>query len=187
MTKHRWRLLAWSASALLVGALALVAAGCGGSSSSSSGGTTTTTGANTSGQQSVGKGEGKQYTDFIVKELKPWVDANYRTRPGRKDTGIMGSSMGGLASHYALFQYPEVFSMAGIFSPAYWTAPPVAESAKPFLREAARRGSRWRGSRSAPARAAAPGRPGLHYAPPWRWTRPCGSYPAATLPARGSS
>ena len=59
MTKHRWRLLAWSASALLVGALALVAAGCGGSSSSSSGGTTTTTGANTSGQQSVGKGEGK--------------------------------------------------------------------------------------------------------------------------------
>jgi predicted alpha/beta superfamily hydrolase len=77
-----------------------------------------------------GKGEGKQYTDFIVKVLKPWVDANYRTRPGRKDTGIMGSSMGGLASHYALFQYPEVFSMAGIFSPAYWTAPPVAEWTK---------------------------------------------------------
>jgi predicted alpha/beta superfamily hydrolase len=77
-----------------------------------------------------GKGEGKQYTDFIVKVLKPWVDANYRTRPGRKDTGIMGSSMGGLASQYALFQYPDVFSMAGIFSPAYWTAPPVAEWTK---------------------------------------------------------
>jgi predicted alpha/beta superfamily hydrolase len=74
-----------------------------------------------------GKGEGAPYTDFIVKVLKPYVDAHYRTRRGRKDTGIMGSSMGGIASHYALFQYPDVFSKAGIFSPAYWTAPPVAE------------------------------------------------------------
>lgn len=77
-----------------------------------------------------GKGEGKEYTDFIVRVLKPWVDAHYRTRPGRKDTGIMGSSMGGLASQYALFEYPQVFSKAGIFSPAYWTAPPVAEWTK---------------------------------------------------------
>ena len=71
-----------------------------------------------------GQAEGKQYTDFIVKTLKPWIDAKYRTLPGRGDTAIMGSSMGGLASHYAIAQYPQVFSKAGVFSPAYWTAAP---------------------------------------------------------------
>ena len=67
-----------------------------------------------------GKGEGAQYMDFIVKVLKPQIDATYRTLPGREATGIMGSSMGGLISQYAILQYPQVFSKAGIFSPAYW-------------------------------------------------------------------
>jgi predicted alpha/beta superfamily hydrolase len=67
-----------------------------------------------------GKGEGAQYMDFIVKVVKPQIDAAYRTLPGREATGIMGSSMGGLISHYAILQYPQVFSKAGIFSPAYW-------------------------------------------------------------------
>ena len=68
----------------------------------------------------LGKGEGAQYMDFIVKVLKPQIDATYRTLPGREATGIMGSSMGGLISQYAILQYPQVFSKAGIFSPAYW-------------------------------------------------------------------
>ena len=67
-----------------------------------------------------GKGEGAQYMDFIVKVVKPQIDADYRTLPGREATGIMGSSMGGLISQYAILQYPQVFSKAGIFSPAYW-------------------------------------------------------------------
>ena len=67
-----------------------------------------------------GKGEGAQYMDFIVKVVKPQIDAKYRTLPGREATGIMGSSMGGLISQYAILQYPQVFSKAGIFSPAYW-------------------------------------------------------------------
>ncbi|MFC5511605.1 alpha/beta hydrolase [Massilia jejuensis] len=70
-----------------------------------------------------GRAEGRQYTDFIVKTLKPLIDARYRTLPGRLDTAIMGSSMGGLASHYAIVRYPQVFGKAGVFSPAYWTAP----------------------------------------------------------------
>ena len=57
--------------------------------------------------------------EFIVKVVKPQIDAAYRTQPGREPTGIMGSSMGGLISHYAVLQYPKVFSKAGIFSPAY--------------------------------------------------------------------
>jgi predicted alpha/beta superfamily hydrolase len=89
-----------------------------------------------------GAAEGRQYTDFIVKTLKPYIDARYRTLPGRAHTAIMGSSMGGLASHYAIAQYPQVFSKAGVFSPAYWTAPasyefvsqhPLPKDARVFL------------------------------------------------------
>ncbi|MDP2368060.1 alpha/beta hydrolase [Rhodoferax sp.] len=72
-----------------------------------------------------GKGEGKRYMDFIVDVVKPMVDANYRTCPEREHTGVMGSSMGGLISHYSILQYPQVFSKAGIFSPAYWLGPEV--------------------------------------------------------------
>lgn len=73
----------------------------------------------------AGKGEGREYTDFIVKTVKPMIDSRYRTLPDRANTAIMGSSMGGLASHYALVRYPQVFSRAGVFSPAYWTAQPA--------------------------------------------------------------
>jgi len=67
-----------------------------------------------------GKGEGADFVKFIVEDLKPMIDAKYRTLPDRENTGIMGSSMGGLISHYAIFKYPEVFGKAGILSPAYW-------------------------------------------------------------------
>ncbi len=67
-----------------------------------------------------GKAEGKQYMDFIVTQIKPYIDNAYRTFKDRKNTAIMGSSMGGLISHYAMYKYPEVFSKAGIFSPSYW-------------------------------------------------------------------
>ncbi|XOV80434.1 MAG: alpha/beta hydrolase [Aestuariibacter sp.] len=75
--------------------------------------------------ENFGEAEGKAYTDFIVKTLKPYIDANYRTLKDAEHTAIMGSSMGGLISHYAIFQYPEVFSKAGIFSPSYWYADDV--------------------------------------------------------------
>lgn len=67
-----------------------------------------------------GKPEGSLYVDFIVTVLKPYIDKNYRTRSEVANTGIMGSSMGGLISHYAILAYPEVFSKAGIYSPSYW-------------------------------------------------------------------
>jgi predicted alpha/beta superfamily hydrolase len=63
--------------------------------------------------------------DFIVNVVKPMFDASYRTLPEREHTGVMWSSMGGLISHYAILQYPKVFSKAGIFSPAYWPGPEV--------------------------------------------------------------
>ena len=72
-----------------------------------------------------GGGEGDEYMAFIVETLKPHIDENYRTRPERDHTGIMGSSLGGLISNYAAVEYQEVFSKAGIFSPAYWFADEV--------------------------------------------------------------
>jgi predicted alpha/beta superfamily hydrolase len=85
-----------------------------------------------------GAAENRAYTDFIVKTVKPLIDRGYRTLPGREHTAIMGSSMGGLASHYALAQYPQVFGKAGVFSPAYWTAQPSFDfvASKPVPKDA---------------------------------------------------
>ena len=67
-----------------------------------------------------GPAQGEQYMAFVVDTVKPWIDAHYRTQPGRASTAIVGSSMGGLISTYALLRYPQVFGKAAIFSPSYW-------------------------------------------------------------------
>ncbi|HVZ65952.1 MAG TPA: alpha-amylase family glycosyl hydrolase [Lacunisphaera sp.] len=61
------------------------------------------------------------YLRYLVTELKPVIDRTYRTAPGRADTFIMGSSMGGLISAYALVEYPDVFGGAGCVS-THWPA-----------------------------------------------------------------
>ena len=62
------------------------------------------------------------YLRFLVEELKPFIDERYSTLPDSKNTVVMGSSMGGLISLYALSEYPEVFGSAGCLS----THTPVA-------------------------------------------------------------
>lgn len=59
------------------------------------------------------------YIRFLVEELKPFIDRTYRTFPGRDDTAIMGSSMGGLISLYALMKHPDVYGAAGCVS-THW-------------------------------------------------------------------
>ena len=59
------------------------------------------------------------YLRFLVDELKPWIDAGYRTLPGRDDTLVMGSSMGALISLYAAAEYPAVFGGVGALS-THW-------------------------------------------------------------------
>lgn len=61
------------------------------------------------------------YLRFLVTELKPFVDRHYRTLPDRGDTYIMGSSMGGLISAYAMAEYPQVFGAAAAVS-THWPA-----------------------------------------------------------------
>ncbi len=62
-----------------------------------------------------------RYLKWIAGPLKSWVDASFRTRPGRDHTAIVGSSMGGLMSCYAFLEAPEVFGRAGCVS-SHWPA-----------------------------------------------------------------
>jgi predicted alpha/beta superfamily hydrolase len=62
-----------------------------------------------------------RYVDFLVQELKPFIDGTYRTLPDRADTTLMGSSMGGLISQYAMSKHPETFGGAGCVS-THWPA-----------------------------------------------------------------
>ena len=59
------------------------------------------------------------YLKFIVEELKPRIDREYRVKSDRANTAIMGSSMGGLISLYAINEYPKVFGGAGMVS-THW-------------------------------------------------------------------
>ena len=62
-----------------------------------------------------------QYLSFIVNELKPFIDKEYSTEPAVSSTYIMGSSMGGLISLYAIMEYPLVFGGAACLS-THWPA-----------------------------------------------------------------
>ncbi|WP_235922504.1 alpha/beta hydrolase [Flavobacterium difficile] len=59
------------------------------------------------------------YLKFIVTELKPFVDSHFSVYTDYKNTAIMGSSMGGLISMYALCEYPTVFGKAACLS-THW-------------------------------------------------------------------
>lgn len=78
--------------------------------------------------------QGEEYVAFIADTVKPIIDRDFRTRPAREATGIAGSSLGGLISLYAYFRRPEVFGLAGVFSPAFrWGK----QGAYPFVSQAA--------------------------------------------------
>ena len=68
-----------------------------------------------------GQGLGFQYQSHVADEVKPYVDAHYRTRPERENTMITGSSMGGLVSLRMGMYRPETFGLLGLQPPAvHW-------------------------------------------------------------------
>lgn len=75
---------------------------------------------NFSAQNQTFTAEGEQYVQFIANNLKPYIDAKYRTQKTKENTAIAGSSLGGLISYYATVKYPEIFGSAGVFSPSFW-------------------------------------------------------------------
>lgn len=73
------------------------------------------------------------YLRHLVTEIKPFVDARYRTRTDPENTFVMGSSMGALFALYALCERPDVFGGAACLSTS-WT---VGGSVMiPYLRRA---------------------------------------------------
>ena len=64
--------------------------------------------------------QGQKTLDWMVRELKPRIDAEYRTLPDRAHTLLGGSSMGGLMTLYGLVAYNEVFSRGAALSPSLW-------------------------------------------------------------------
>jgi predicted alpha/beta superfamily hydrolase len=69
-----------------------------------------------------GTGQGKKYLKFLMKTLKPYVDSNFRVSTNYLNTGIGGSSMGGLISLYAGLTMPNIFGKMLVFSPSIWTS-----------------------------------------------------------------
>lgn len=60
--------------------------------------------------------KGDKYVDFLANTLKSEIDAHYSTLAEPKATSVMGSSMGGLASLYAMSRHPETFGAAACLS-----------------------------------------------------------------------
>jgi predicted alpha/beta superfamily hydrolase len=69
------------------------------------------------GGRKVG-GKGDAYLDWLVGSVKPLVDRAFPTSPERMETGIIGSSMGGLISLYGQLVHGDKFGLAGVVSPS---------------------------------------------------------------------
>lgn len=57
---------------------------------------------------------------FLVEEVKPMIDQTYRTKRGRGDTGLGGSSLGGIMTLSVGMKYPNVFGKLAVISPSVW-------------------------------------------------------------------
>lgn len=67
-------------------------------------------------------GKADLYGRMLVEELKPLIDAQYRTKKEARHTGLGGSSLGGLVSLYLALKYPSVFGRVAVVSPSVWFA-----------------------------------------------------------------
>jgi predicted alpha/beta superfamily hydrolase len=67
-------------------------------------------------------GKADLYGRMLVEELKPFIDANYRTTKDAQHTGLGGSSLGGLVSLYLGLKYPNLFGRLAVVSPSVWFA-----------------------------------------------------------------
>lgn len=80
----------------------------------------------------LGRGQGVNFLRAIVEGVKPFIDAEFRTRPEREFTGIGGSSLGGLLSYFAGVRAWPVFGQILVFSPSLWVSPQTLADAENF-------------------------------------------------------
>jgi hypothetical protein len=69
------------------------------------------------------QGAADKYVQYIIQELKPLIDARYRTRPGPASTFTAGQSLGANVALYMAWDFPQVFTRAGTHSGAFGDAP----------------------------------------------------------------
>lgn len=74
---------------------------------------------------------GDNYLKFLVEELKPIIDSEFEVYKNIENTSVMGSSMGGLMSMYAICEYPEVFGGAACMSTHWPGANPIENNPLP--------------------------------------------------------
>lgn len=79
-----------------------------------------------------GQGKGTFYIQFMTEKLIPFINEKYRTLTDFENTGIGGSSMGGLISLHAGLSNPGVFGKLMIFSPSLWISKKIFKSTKSF-------------------------------------------------------
>lgn len=65
-------------------------------------------------------GDADDYGRMMVSDLKPFIDATYRTLPDRDNTAMGGSSLGGLLTLHLGLRYPGAFSKLAVMSPSVW-------------------------------------------------------------------
>jgi len=68
----------------------------------------------------LGGGRADRYAKFLIEEVKPFVESEYRTLSGPQNTGIGGSSLGGLFSLYEGLKHPGTFGKIAALSPSVW-------------------------------------------------------------------
>ena len=66
------------------------------------------------------KGLARLYGQFLITELKPYIDRKYRTKREAEFTGVGGSSLGGLVTLAIGLLYPDSFSKLMVMSPSVW-------------------------------------------------------------------
>lgn len=66
------------------------------------------------------KAHGEAYGNWVVNDLKPWIDQHYRTDTSAPATTIGGISRSGMMAYYLLMAHPETLGNAVIQSPAMW-------------------------------------------------------------------
>ncbi|WP_028546871.1 alpha/beta hydrolase [Paenibacillus taiwanensis] len=74
--------------------------------------------------------QGELYEQFLVQEVKPYIDREYRTLPGKEHTALMGSSAGGLVSYNIGFRQSETFGMIGALCPFFVSVEPNTMEAR---------------------------------------------------------
>lgn len=70
-----------------------------------------------------GDGRCDDYADFVINNVRPTLDVNYRTLNDSNNTLMMGSSFGGIATIYMGWEHSDVFGKLGVLSPSWWAIP----------------------------------------------------------------